>query len=247
MEEKEYSRKLLLNLKEVLGNNIIGLYQIGSACLEDYKIGKSDIDMVGVLSQPISNQQREALAKSIDHSHLPCPAKGLDIVLFHKDSLTTILDEPIFEFWFATGGSWRQEGWEKGQNKEMLIFIELSRRHGITLFGDKPGTYFTHIDRRLLVNAFLEMLQWHQTQILDPFHDPDGQNSVLNACRVFAFAQTGQFFSKTRGGEWMLQKETDNEIVRKALATRNGQTVGKVSGNEISLLLSRIINALKDI
>ncbi|MCB0547317.1 MAG: DUF4111 domain-containing protein [Phaeodactylibacter sp.] len=243
-----YLQQLALKLKETLGNNLIGVYLIGSACLGAYQEGKSDLDVVGVLFNPLPDKQKEDLAEKLDHQHFPCPAKGLDLVLLTEDAVANITSAPPYEFWFATGASWRQEGWEAGKAKEMLIFIELCRRHGVILAGEDPRDFFAPIEKHLLADAFLEMLRWHQTKILDAFHDPEGQNSVLNACRVLAFLREGRLLSKSAGGEWLLAQEPGNETVKKALSIRSCRDHpdrrALLSEEEVASFLSKVIAAI---
>ena len=248
MNKDEYLHQLSLKFQETLGNNLTGLYLIGSACLGAYQEGKSDLDVVGVLFNPLTDTQKNDLAEKLDHQHFPCPAKGLDLVLLTKDAVANIANEPPYEFWFATGASWKQEGWEAGHAKEMLIFIELCRRHGVTLFGKTPNRFFAPVEKHLLAGAFLEMLRWHQTKILDAFHDPKGQNSVLNACRVLAFVHEGRLLSKSAGGEWLLSQEPDNETVKKALSIRSCRDHpdrrALLSEEEVALFLLKVITAI---
>lgn len=90
-----YLQQLALKLKETLGNNLIGVYLIGSACLGAYQEGKSDLDVVGVLFNPLPDKQKEDLAEKLDHQHFPCPAKGLDLVLLTEDAVANITSAPL--------------------------------------------------------------------------------------------------------------------------------------------------------
>jgi streptomycin 3"-adenylyltransferase len=245
MNTNEYLSQLSLKLQEKIGSNLIGLYLIGSACLGDYHASKSDLDIVGVLFDPLSNSQKNDLAKNLDSRFFPCPAKGLDLVLFAENAVKHITPKPSFEFWFSTGAGWPNERWESDCCKEMLIFLELCRQHGITLYGQDPNQIFATVDKRLLVETFLEMLEWHQTKILDVVHDPKGQHSILNACRILAFIHEDRLLSKSDGGRWLLYREADNDIVRKALEIREENHDLDISKKEIARFLMNVIIKVK--
>ncbi|MCB9081832.1 MAG: DUF4111 domain-containing protein [Lewinellaceae bacterium] len=241
---EDYRTKLAQRLYLLLGDGLLGLYQVGSACLGDYVPGKSDLDIVGVVRHPLSFEQGNELARGLDHSSFPCPAKGLDLVLFTAESAGSNVPEPTYEFWFATGASWHPENWETGRGTEMVIFLELCRRHGLTLFGPPPERLIASVAREYLLAAFQDMLEWHQTKVLDIFHDPRGQYSVLNACRVLAYVAEGQFLSKTAGGEWLLKQEPANAMVRQALTIRLGEANEDIDPDEITEFLQRTITLL---
>lgn len=238
---EDYRTRLVQRIYHVLGDGLLGLYQVGSACLGDYIPGKSDLDIVGVVRHALSIEQRNELAQGLDHASFPCPAKGLDLVLFMAESARLSVSEPSYEFWFATGASWHPENWESGQGTEMVIFLELCRRHGISLFGPSPERLIAPVALEYLLAAFQDMLEWHQTKVLDIFHDPRGQYSVLNACRVLAYVAEGQFLSKTAGGKWLLTQEPANRMVRTALTIRQGQANEAIDPAEIAVFLRQTI------
>lgn len=244
-KEAEYLHQLSQKLQEILGGNLIGLYQTGSGSLDNYTEGKSDLDVIGVVKKPISKEDKDVLANELDHKNFPCPAKGLDLIICTKEAVSNVKSEPNYELWFSTGGSWNCEGWEEGKNKEIVIFIELCHHNGKILFGKNPKKLFSQVKREWLMDALLKELHWHQTKILDPFHDPLGMSSVLNACRILAFAKNGNLISKSEGGEWFLKNESSNDIVKGALAIRNEKVDVNLKKEEIASFLKDTIKKIK--
>ena len=242
-EVKEYTNQLAQKLQETLGDNLIGLYQTGSSSLDDFQ-SSSDLDVIGVVSEEMKDGEKDTLMEILDHKNFPCPAKGLDLVIVTEQSVKNPVEEPYYDFRFSTGGSWEVETEIEGKAKEMLILFELCRRNGVCLFGEKPESLFDPVNRSHLIEALIDGLEWHQTEILDPFHDPYGQYSVLNACRALAFVRTDQFLSKTKGAEWFLENEPDNQLVRNALKIRKGQKKDCPDKQEIDAFLNRIIQEL---
>ena len=244
MDEKQYLHELSLKIRKTLGGQLIGLYQIGSACLGEYQKGKSDLDVVGVISNLLTDGDRNRLSRQLEHKSFACPAEGLDLYLFTKDQVAKVASEPHYEFGFTTGHNQTNGVWEKGQDAEMLIFFELCRKHGVVLFGVKPEALFAPVEKHKIVEAFLKIIRWHQTKILDPYHDPKGQNSVLNACRMLAFVKEDKWFSKSDGGKWFLSQEPNNELVKKALRIRQRDEDVEMNEDKICSFLSMVLEII---
>ena len=242
---EKYLYQLSQKLQTKLGSNLVGIYQTGSLSLDNYKEDKSDLDIVVVINRPVTKESRNTLSQELNHKNFPCPAKGLELIIFTKETLTNISSEPHYEFWFGTGSDWIHENWAEGKTKEMVIFIELCRRNGQVLFGKQTEDVFPSIKREWLIEAFLEELYWHQTKILDPFHDPFGMNSVLNACRISAFIVKGELISKSAGGEWFLTHRSKNDLVKGALAIRNENADIELKEADIDLFLRRVIKEIE--
>jgi hypothetical protein len=52
-----YFADLTQRCKDALGNKLIGLYLQGSGAQNDYRSGKSDIDVIGVVSESSSSDR----------------------------------------------------------------------------------------------------------------------------------------------------------------------------------------------
>jgi hypothetical protein len=152
---------------------------------------------------------------------------GLDIVLMTKDSVFDPKPESDYDFWYATGATWPTESWSTGKSSEMIVFLELCRQNGLKIFGIDSTKLIGKIDEKLILQAFKEILEWHKGKILDNYHDLEGQNSVLNACRIYYYLETKKFYSKTEGGYLFLQSNPDFIAVQKAINIRvyNGSNV----------------------
>jgi hypothetical protein len=135
MISKDYIDELLLRIKSIIGENLIGLYLIGSVSMEDYVDDKSDLDVIGIIKSPLSPADKNLLEKILDNKNFPCPAKGLDFVLMTKNSVIDPKPESDYDFGYATGAGWPTESWSKGQSSEMIIFLELCRQTGLKIYG----------------------------------------------------------------------------------------------------------------
>ena len=126
----------------------------------------------------------------------------------------------------------------------MLIFLELVRQIGDRIYAEGPPIGFGRINRELLMRAFRQILQWHKQYMLDDYHDPRGQNSVLNACRILLWAETNRLFSKTEGGEVFLKQYPANLLVQKALGIRRQQSAQEITEQEVREFIESVERAL---
>jgi hypothetical protein len=236
-----YLTELTTRCQAVLGNKLIGLYVVGSGAQCD-QTNKSDLDVIGILFEPLPEPLKDQLAQELNHSSLPVPASGLDLLLVTRDSVQNPQESPEHQFWFSTGAAWQTEIDKGGHTSEHLIVFAVCRDKGHPLYGPAPVEIFAPAPRNLLLRALISVLEWHRKKILDPFHDPLGQYSVLNACRAWRYAEEGELTSKSAGAEWVLSKEPENVLVKSALAIRQGKRTMPLDREEIDTFLSRILS-----
>ena len=83
-----YLAMLVRALRDVLQDGLVGLYLVGSTAQDD-RFLNSDIDILGVVSSPLSKAQKSRLARTLDHARMPVPASGLDLLLVQLESTTS--------------------------------------------------------------------------------------------------------------------------------------------------------------
>ncbi len=206
----------------VLGDQLIGLYLHGSAVQNDFHPQTSDIDILGLVSGCIGESRRADLADILSHEKHPVPAKGLELILCDERVVQAPdLDFP-FEFAVSTGAEWVTLVESPGTASDIIINLTLCGQSGRALTGSPAAQIFKSVSRHLLRHALLEELRWHRDNLGNPQNGPSPENAVLNAARSVCAAKTGLIRSKTEGGLWWQQHQTEEEIVNQALAARQG-------------------------
>ncbi len=244
--QSTYIKELIGKVHSILGKKLNSLYVTGSIGFEDYIENKSDLDVFGITNTSLTDYEKNKLGQILDHANFPCPAKGLDIVFMTRQNIEEIQSEPVYEFWFSTGAEWPKESWEAGKSTEMIVFIELCKQNGIKVYGEESSIKFGEIDKRMILKAFKEILIWQKSYILNNYHDPDGQNSVLNACRILKYIETNRFYSKTDGGKQFLKDEPNNLTVQNALRIRQKESSPKITREEIIELIKEVQRKLDE-
>src|SRR5690242_10197434 len=74
-----------------LGQPLVAIYPTGSLALRGYRHGRSDIDLMAI-TDPIGDGPVTDLVSALGHRALPCPATGLEFVLYPR--ATVVSAEP---------------------------------------------------------------------------------------------------------------------------------------------------------
>src|SRR5690349_20581629 len=77
-----YLRELTARLGGLLDDRMVGAWLVGSGALDDFEPRRSDIDVQAVCATRPRRSELERLAALLSHDALPCPARGLEFVLY---------------------------------------------------------------------------------------------------------------------------------------------------------------------
>jgi predicted nucleotidyltransferase len=236
-----YVAKVVDACRRVVGPELAGVYLCGSAANGETGL-KSDIDLIAVARSGLSQGQKQDLAAALDHAALPVPASALEIIFVTAATAKHPPRNPEMEFALTTGAGLTPETQEGAGYAELLIDLAACREHGRAMLGPPPDAALGTADRRCLLEAMIQNLEWHRTAILDPYHDPLGQNSVLNAARTWCVAEAGRLVSKAEGGRWVMGRDP---LAAAALAVRSGARLEPLERDKIDALLQKVINVCR--
>ena len=212
MELDRYLAELTRRLSGVLGDALLGVYAGGSYALGAYEPGRSDIDVTAVAAAPLSPATKHAIVEQLRHEALPCPARGLELVVYPLATTRSGGGEAGFELNLNTGATMGFRVDEApGEIEGFWFAIDRSilRAHGVALTGPPAADLFAPIPRATLLPLLQESIRWHRDSDV-----PLGSDTVLNTCRARRFATEGTWSSKREAGAWA----ADEPIVRAALA-----------------------------
>ena len=185
----------------MLGDELLGVYAGGSYALGAYEPGRSDIDVTAVAAGALSPAAKQAIVDRLRHEALPCPARGLELVVYPLATARAGGGEPGFELNLNTGahdGLPRRRG--AGRDRGLLVRdrprdpARARRRAGRPA---APRTLFAPIPRATLLPLLQESIRWHRDSDV-----PLGSDTVLNTCRALRFATEGTWSSKREAGAW---------------------------------------------
>lgn len=212
-----YFRELAARLAAVADGDLVGIYAGGSYALGAYDAGRSDLDVAAVLASPAPQTLKESIVAAVRHEAFPCPARGLELVVYRRDAVRVATSEAGFELNLNTGARmpFRTE-FEPTATEAHWFPIDRSilRERGVTLCGPPPKEVFGALPRRRLAKVLVDSLRWHATA---PARADD---AVLNACRAWRWAVDGVWSSKPEAGAWARAQHDAPPVVADALLAR---------------------------
>ncbi|MDJ0977238.1 MAG: DUF4111 domain-containing protein [Erythrobacter sp.] len=236
-----YLDEITGRFEAILGAKLAGLYLHGSAVQGDYQPDRSDLDVFGLVSSPLSEIERDRLIAQLSHSTLPVPAVGLELTVCRSDvAQAPVLAYPL-EFALSTGAIWGAQVEALGTCSDLVIHAELCRQQGRALVGPPPAECFAPTPRHRLRSAVIAELRWHQDNLSQKAAPLWDANAVLNAARSVYAADAGRIVSKTQGGERWLDRHPAEDLVAEALSRRSGARTEPLGKEEVRAFLDRSI------
>src|SRR5688500_4119824 len=90
-------------LARVLGDDLVGVYFVGSVALGGYVPGERDVDIAAVSGSALSEGQTRSVASAIVGVSAVCPARGVEFTLYRRDVAGSLPEGADFEV-NANGG-----------------------------------------------------------------------------------------------------------------------------------------------
>jgi hypothetical protein len=146
----DYFAELTRRLRAVLGEELVAVYAAGSYAMGAYEHGRSDIDVAVVVESPLGDDAKRAIVDALRHEALPCPAIGLELVVYARATAEAGTGAPGFELNLNTGARipFRAD-FAPGDIEAFWFAIDRSilREHGRPLHGPPPAELFAPIPR----------------------------------------------------------------------------------------------------
>ena len=191
-------------VKEITGEKLTGIYLHGSLAMGCFHPEKSDIDLIVVVSENLSDDQKGLLMQNIVLLNKEAPAKGLEISVVKKEFCKPFVYPTPFELHFSRDHLQRYlnnpaDYIEKmhGVDKDLAAHFTVINHYGIVLWGEKIEDVFSEVPKQDYADSIYCDIENAQKDILnDPVY------IVLNLCRVLAFLTDSSCLSKKDGGIW---------------------------------------------
>lgn len=231
-----YLDDLVAAARTVLGHNMFGFYLTGSLALDNYLHGRSDIDVAIVVEKELSTDEKSEAVRELRHNCLPCPARGLELVVYQADTIRSASLEPAFELELNDGPAMPFRVNISPLDRDPadgLFWYTLDRdivaQRGVALIGPPAAEVFGALSAADLRTAVTAALNWHAHSSIGSaeFESAEFENAVLNACRSLVRVETGRWHGKTEAGQQALELDLPDDqasAVRRAVRQRMGAT-----------------------
>jgi hypothetical protein len=240
-EAAAYLGQVAARLWALLDRELVGVYAGGSFALGAYAPDRSDLDVAAVCRASLPSELKTEIAEALRPDSLPCPARGLELVLYPESSVREATAEAGFELNLNTGRAMRftlQTDASEASSHWYVIDRAILREHGRALFGPPAHELFAPIRRATLLRVLSESVRWHAE---DEMRRDD--DAVLNACRAWRFAVEGVWSSKLDAGSWAYTRLDDPDLVTHALEAYYGH--GQLERERVEAFLQRVLRLLE--
>jgi predicted nucleotidyltransferase len=216
----DYLAELVDRVRRAAGMGLVGVYAGGSYALGAYAPGRSDLDVAVVVREAAPRALKDELVDTLRHEALPCPARGLELVVYREAVVREPTLDALFELNLNTGAAMPFRAdlvADVADAHWFAIDRSILAQAGLALAGPPAADVFAPIPPVTLAPVLLEALRWHAGG------EARGDDAVLNACRTLRFVEDGVWSSKPDAGAWALGRVDEPGLVRAALAVRSGE------------------------
>ena len=249
---ERYLTELVEAARESLGDNLVAAYAAGSVGLGAYEPGRSDVDVALVCEDAVELPLKQALVARLRHETVPCPARGLELVLYRRAVAQAGTLEPGFEVELNTGAGMSFRATYAAEDRPMSdgrFWYALDRsilhQSGYVIFGPSASEMFADLSptdiRALLVDA----LRWWLALPTPPGDEPapGAEDAVLGACRSLVRFRHGVWLSTSAAGRRLRDAGTASELVERCLRARLGGP--PPSGREARAFQQQVLDEIR--
>ena len=193
--------------KEILKDNLTGIYLHGSSVMGCFNPEKSDLDFIVVVNHPPTDPvKREYMDMTVRYSALG-PAKGIEMSIVLKDVCKPFIYPTPFELHFSIGHlEWYEEDPEEyiremnGDDFDLAAHFTIINRRGKCLYGASIEEVFGEVPSSDYMDSIWKDIEDAKEDITEYT-----MYLALNLARVLAYKEEGLILSKKEGGDWAIR------------------------------------------
>ena len=194
--------------KDILKDNLVGVYLHGSLAMGCFNPKRSDIDLIIVVNEPLSAPiKREYLEMVVEHD-ANGPAKGIEMSIVLENVCKPFVYPTPFELHFSKGHlDWYKEDPDEyiremnGTDKDLAAHFTIINKRGKCLYGPSIKEVFGEVPSSDYMDSI-----WYDVENAKKEITKYPMYLTLNLARVLAYKEEGLVLSKKEGGEWAIDK-----------------------------------------
>jgi hypothetical protein len=237
-EAVELAEALAQAASQVLGDAVAGVLLHGSLTLGDYVPGRSDVDLLVVVDDPLTDTHAAALADAAGQER-PRPPVRVDLRVVTRAVAAAPTTVPPMEAYITIDHAHEPPVQVAGRHsgeRDLVVEFAVCRAHGTSLVGAPPTELIGEIPDAWVLDAGDAQLADWQAIGEDP---PYAQLTVLTACRLWQFAEERRHCSKDAAADWALRRDPSLTVVRDALHQRHSDPTHPIARVHDLLVLVR--------
>jgi hypothetical protein len=243
-EPASFAGRLADKLADDCRSQLIAAILHGSAALGGWMPGRSDVDMLFIVADTITEMDLRRMAVSLATLALDCPGNGIETSIV---SVGQVRDpRPPWPYLQhvsagpATGYRIHPQPGEHAHDPDLLMHYAVCRAAGISVRGAPAADLIGAVPRRMILAYLAGELGWGLENAPEAY-------AVLNACRAEAYRTTGQIISKLTGGELALQDADPQTaaLITEALDQQRGVHPSRPAGTGATAFVRAVASRLQ--
>lgn len=193
--------------KVIFGANLTGIYLHGSAVMGCFHPEKSDLDLLVVIREDISEKTKRQFMELVVELNKQAPPKGLELSVVKECVCKPFVYPTPFELHFSNAHlQWYQSNPQdyvekmNGTDKDLAAHFTITYHRGQVLYGKAISEVFAPVPTADYLDSIWCDIENAKEEIAD-----NPMYLTLNLCRVLAYKKDGLIVSKQEGGEWGLK------------------------------------------
>lgn len=193
--------------KEILRDNLVGVYLHGSLVMGCFNPQRSDIDLIIVVDEPLSDPVKRAYMDMAVGLNSCGPAKGIEMSIVLRKVCKPFVYPTPFELHFSSGHlEWYRENPDdyiremNGTDKDLAAHFTIINSRGKCLYGAPVKDVFSEVPGCDYMDSLWYDIEGAIEEITEyPMY------LTLNLARVLAYKKEKLILSKKEGGDWALK------------------------------------------
>ena len=194
--------------KDILGENLVGIYLHGSLAMGCFNPQKSDIDLIIVVKEPLSDSTKKAYMEMVVEHTASATEKGIEMSIVLQNVCKPFIYPTPFELHFSNGHlDWYKEDPDEyiremnGTDKDLAAHFTIINKRGKCLYGLPIEDVFGEVPGPDYMDSI-----WYDVKHAKKEIKYFPMYITLNLTRVLAYKKEGLVLSKKEGAEWAIQK-----------------------------------------
>lgn len=220
--------EFVLRAREILSENLTGIYLHGSAVMGCFNPHKSDIDLIIVINDKIADETKRRFMNMIIKMNEAAPQKGIEMSIVLKSVCKPFVFPTPFELHFSNMHiNWYKDNPDdyiqkmNGTDEDLAAHFSIIRKRGKCLYGEPIENVFAEVPKQNYLDSISADIAEAKEDIKD-----NPTYVILNLTRVLAFKKDNLILSKKEGGEWALENlpEEYHPLLKDALKDYEGNS-----------------------
>ena len=250
MEYTEIINEFAAICKDILKNDLTGVYLHGSLCMGCFNKKRSDIDLLVVTENDLNNDTKLKFMEKLFSLRMTSE-NPIEMSIVNKKYLSPFVYPTPYDLHFSdshknvyTLNPLSYVKNMKGTDKDLAAHVTIINNYGITLCGKKINEVFSPVDKKDYIDSIKYDIENAKKDIFD---NPD--YIILNLCRVDGFIEQNLVLSKKQGGEWGIKNCKYPDTIKKALENYTSNCHNTYKNGELDdfakYMLGKINDSLK--